>query len=94
MALKVKFVGALRHISGKTQLSVNTQEAATVQQLVETLSRQIPELSHTLRSQELNDPRSNTLILVNGREISVLGGYEAQLEDGDEVVFIPVVHGG
>ncbi len=54
----------------------------------------MPELKHTFSDQELNDSRSNSLILVNGREISVLKGFETKLSDGDEIVFVPVVHGG
>ena len=38
--------------------------------------------------------KTNALILVNDREISVLDGLETKLSDGDEVVFVPVVHGG
>jgi molybdopterin converting factor small subunit len=34
------------------------------------------------------------LVLVNGKEISVLDRLETLIKDGDEVVFIPVVHGG
>ena len=33
-------------------------------------------------------------MLVNGREISVLNGLETRVNDEDEVVFVPVVHGG
>lgn len=65
-----------------------------VKDLVEQLGLQIPSLQHTFCSQELNDARSNSLVLVNGKEISVLNGYETQLCDGDEIVFVPVVHGG
>jgi len=54
----------------------------------------MPELKYTFSDQELNDSRSNSLILVNGKEISVLNGYETKLCDGDEIVFVPVVHGG
>jgi molybdopterin converting factor small subunit len=31
---------------------------------------------------------------VNGKEISVLQGLETVIKDGDEVVFVPVLHGG
>jgi molybdopterin converting factor small subunit len=34
------------------------------------------------------------LILINGREISALNGLDTILQEGDEVVFVPVVHGG
>lgn len=94
MPLTVKFVGALRHLSGKTQFAVNFQDGFSIKELVEEISRELPELKHTFSDQELNDSRSNSLILVNGREISVLKGYETKLCDGDEIVFVPVVHGG
>jgi MoaD family protein len=92
--LTVKFVGALRHLSGKTQFAVNFQDGFSIKDLVEEISRELPELKHTFSDQILNDSRSNSLILVNGREISVLKGYETKLCDGDEIVFVPVVHGG
>jgi molybdopterin converting factor small subunit len=44
--------------------------------------------------QKFGNSNSNSLVLVNGTEISVLSGLDTNLKDGDEVVFIPVVHGG
>ena len=94
MPLTVKFIGALRHLSGKTQFTLNFQDGISVKELVDKISVEMPELKRTFSDQELNDSRSNSLILVNGREISVLNGYETKLNDGDEIVFVPVVHGG
>ena len=94
MPLTIKFIGALRHLSGKTQLTLNFQDGASVKTVVDNISQEIPQLKRTFCDQELNDARSNSLILVNGREISVLDGYETKLSDGDEIVFVPVVHGG
>ena len=53
-----------------------------------------PKLKRALVDPEMEDPRPNTLIIVNGKEISVLNGLETMLKDGDEVVFVPVLHGG
>jgi molybdopterin synthase sulfur carrier subunit len=92
MPLTLKFIGALRQISGKTQLTVNFQEGMSLKDLITKISQEMPQLEKTLS--ELNDSRSNALILINGREISVLNGLETELNDGDEIVFIPVVHGG
>jgi molybdopterin converting factor small subunit len=54
----------------------------------------MPKAKRILIDPELEDPRPNTLILINGREISVLNGLETMLKDGDEIVFIPVLHAG
>jgi molybdopterin synthase sulfur carrier subunit len=94
MAVNVKFIGALRHLSGKNHFTVRYQEGASVKHLIDQISQDNPNLKHTFTDQQLNDSRSNLLILVNGREISILNGYETKLHDGDEVVFVPVVHGG
>lgn len=94
MPLTVKFVGALRHVSGKTHFTLNFQDGISIKELIGNISQEMPELKRTFSDHELNDSRSNSLILVNGREISVLNGYETKLNDGDEIVFVPVVHGG
>ena len=93
MPLTLKFIGALRQISGKTQLTVNYQEGMLLKELIIKISQEMPQLEKTL-SDQLNDSRSNALVLINGREISVLDGLETKLNDGDEIVFVPVVHGG
>jgi len=92
--LTIKFIGALRHLSGKTEFTVSFQEGTSIKELVSKITQELPELKHTFSDQELNDSRSNSLVLVNGQEISVLDGYETKLKDGDEIVFVPVVHGG
>jgi MoaD family protein len=92
--LTIKFIGALRHLSGKTEFTVSFQEVISIKELVNKITQEFPDLKHTFNDQELNDSRSNSLVLVNGREISVLSGYETKLKDGDEIVFVPVVHGG
>lgn len=94
MTLTVKFVGAFRHISGKTQLSLQFKTGTSIQDVINQLGQQIPELRGTFCDADLNEPRSNSLILVNSKEIGILNGYETKLNDGDEVVFVPVVHGG
>ena len=93
MPLALKVIGALRQFSGKTQLTVSFQEAMSLKGLVTKISQEMPSLQKML-SDQLENSRSNALVLVNGREISVLNGLETKLNDGDEIVFIPVVHGG
>ena len=94
MPLTVKFIGALRHLSGKTKLTISYQENISIKQLLDKIRQELPTLKRTFNDQELNNSRSNSLVLVNGKEISVLNDYETKLNDGDEIVFVPVVHGG
>jgi MoaD family protein len=92
--LTIKFVGALRHLSGKTQFTLLFRDNLSIDLLIDQIGQEIPELKRIFSDQELNASRSNSLILVNSREISVLNGLKTKLNDGDEIVFVPVVHGG
>jgi sulfur-carrier protein len=94
MPLTLKFIGATRQISGKNQLSMNFQDGDTLKNLINTLGKDMPGLPKIFGEQHAGNSNSNSLVLVNGREISVLNGLETKLKDGDEIVFIPVVHGG
>ena len=87
MPLTLKFIGALRQISGKTQLTVNFQKEMSLKDLLAKISQEMPQLKKAF-SDQLNDSSSNELILINGREISVLNGLETKLNDGDEIVSI------
>jgi molybdopterin synthase sulfur carrier subunit len=94
MTLTIKFIGALRYLSGKKQFTLNFNGSASLKELLSKLSQEMPRLEKALIDQQLGNSRSNSLILINGKEISVLNGLETKLDDGDEVVFVPVVHGG
>jgi len=94
MAITVKFVGALRHVSGAGELALDCKGDISIRALVNEITKEMPVLKRSLIDQQLEDPRPNALILVNGREISVLNGLETNLKDGDEIVLVPVVHGG
>lgn len=94
MVVTVKFIGAFRNFSGKDKITLKIKDQAILKEIVKEILRQLPKLEKVLIDQELEDPRPNALILVNGREISVLNGLETILKDGDELLFIPTIHGG
>jgi len=94
MAITVKFVGAFRHFSGVGELALGCCGLNSVSDLVNELVKKVPEMERGLVDPQLGNPDPTALILVNGREIGVLDGLETRLKDGDEVVLVPVVHGG
>jgi molybdopterin synthase sulfur carrier subunit len=94
VTIAVKFIGSLRHISGTGELALSCKSRVAIRELMNEIIKKLPELRRSLIDKQLGQPRPNTLVLVNGREISVLNGLETKLKDGDEVVLIPFVHGG
>ena len=93
--VKVRLLGVFRGLSGIGQLHIELEKPAVVREVVQKLVESFPpEFNRVLIDPELNDPRPNSLILVNGREVGVLEGLETEVKEGDEIVLIPVSHGG
>jgi len=93
--VKVKFLGVFRELSGKNRVIIEFEDAVTVRRVVQKLTETLPsKFKETLIDPELGDPRPNALILVNGKEIGVLRGLQTILDDSNEVVLLPVAHGG
>ena len=94
MSVTLRFLGALRHYAGMNMASLDCEEESSVFDLLVSFTRSIPELRNNLIDEHFDGPKSNALILVNGKEISILNGLDTKVKNGDEIVFIPVVHGG
>ena len=94
MAITVRFVGAFRGVSKKNKLTLKFKKAVPLKEAIKKITEEMPKLKRILIDPEFEDPRPNTLIVVNGKEISVLNGLETMLKDGDEVIFVPIIHGG
>ena len=92
--VKVRLLGVFRGLAGKDLLQLRL-ESATVRGVIQAVSEALPtETAATVIDRGLDDSQLNALILLNGREISVLEGLETIVSEGDEITLIPVVHGG
>ena len=89
MVVTVKFVGSLRSLAGKGKLAMELGKMASLMEVMKRMAEESPKLKPVLANS-----KAGMLILVNGKEISVLNGLETLLKDGDDVVFVPVIHGG
>jgi molybdopterin converting factor small subunit len=54
----------------------------------------VAELLNRLNLKGAKITRANTLILLNGVEVSALKGEETEVNDGDSIILIPISHGG
>lgn len=94
MNVAIRFFGVFRRITGKSKLAIKFKDTVLLKEVIKEIVEEMPRLKRALIDPDLEDPRPNTLIMVDGKEISVLNGLETMLKDGDEVVFIPVLHAG
>jgi molybdopterin converting factor small subunit len=94
MAVTFKFIGSLRSLSGKSKFTLNLEDNVPLKEAIKKASNELPKLSQVLMDSDREIASSNALILVNGKDISVLDGLKTLLKDGDEVTLIPVLHGG
>jgi MoaD family protein len=94
MTVSVKFIGSFRGLFGSSRLELKLEESSSIRKVVKTIVDQTPRFERALFDSGCENLKTNMLILVNGKEISVLNHFETMIKDGDEVVLIPVVHGG
>jgi len=93
--VKVTLLGVFRGLSGKGQLLIELEKPVVVREVIQKLVESFPpEFNRVLIDPELNDPRPNALILINGKEIGVLEGLETEVKEDNEIVLVPVSHGG
>lgn len=94
MVILVKFIGSFRNFFEKGIETFDYKSDISVKELINLIINTKPSIEELLISPQTNEFQLNSLILVNGVEISVLNGLETKLSEKDEVTLIPVIHGG
>ena len=97
MHVSVRFFGSLRALVEKKMECVKFEDSdeTTVEKVLKRLSeihgKDFVEYVFDERTGEI---QSRLLLLVNGRSITVLGGFETTLTDDDVLAILPPVGGG
>jgi len=85
----VKFVGSLRGMAGRGTRTFDFGKSLLLRDAFARMGEELPKLKPALAGS-----RASMLVMVNGKEISILKGMETVVHDGDELVLVPVLHGG
>lgn len=93
MKISLEFIGVVLNNALEKKRNVEVDEGITMLDFLQNAMNTYEGLVNIL-SGDPPRPTSNFIILVNGREISVLSGLETKLKSGDEIAIIPVSHGG
>lgn len=95
ITIEVKLLGALQKLAGKDTVSLEFDSFVVVKDVIFELANSLPsKFKKSLIDPEINDPRTNVLVLLNKKEISVLDGLGTKVENGDKLILIPISHGG
>ena len=94
MTIIVKFIGSLRNYFGENKTTFDIETDISIKELINLIINKKPIIKEILISPQNDEFRLNSLVLVNGVEISVLNGLETKLSHGDKITLIPVIHGG
>lgn len=70
-----------------------TAEGATVGDVVESLAQRYPSLAPRLRD-EAGKPYAFVVYYLNDEDIRLGDGFDASVNDGDEVTLVPAIAGG
>ena len=93
--VKVILLGSLKEFSESEVLHLRFDEEPRVEDVVQRLVTSLgPAFEKAFLDPVVHLPTPRALILVKGFEIGVLQGMGTLLKDGDEVVILPVSHGG
>jgi len=94
MIVTVRFIGSFCNLSGRKIANVRLKRSCSMEDLVKVIVSDFPDMGSALVDSESGRLKSNVIMLVNGKDLSALSGFGTNIKNGDEVVLVPIVHGG
>jgi molybdopterin converting factor small subunit len=93
--VSVKLLGTLKEFSGGKTLCLSFEKEPRIGDVIQRLVSDLgPAFEKVFPDSGNRTTLYHALILVKGFEMGVLQGIETLVRDGDEIVFLPVSHGG
>lgn len=90
--VRVVLLASLKELLGKSEIEVKVHGRMYLKDFVKTLVDLDERFSLVLDGKE-GRPKPGVLLLINGRDHRVYG-EQALVDEGDEVLLLPVNHGG
>ena len=92
-----KFLGSLANFAGGqfSKLNIDSNTPITILSCIQALTKEFGrELTERILDDRSIKPRVKTLILKNDVEIRALENLDTEMNEKDELTFIPFTHGG
>ncbi|MHA2212147.1 MAG: MoaD/ThiS family protein [Candidatus Thorarchaeota archaeon] len=92
MKITVRLRGPLAKALKESHVTLAPAVGSTVRDAIGALLESNDSIRQVWHSPEHVDREA--LVLCNGADIGLSGGMETELSDGDEIVVLPLIHGG
>jgi molybdopterin converting factor small subunit len=95
MPIMIRILGSLNNFLGKKEMSLQAPaKKINIRWIINQLTEKNALFSEALIDPILGCSKPNALILLNGVEISNLEGFDTNVFDNSEIIFLSVTHGG
>ena len=93
--LRVEFLGVLAKFLPEGFLEIDLNGPITIYDLMARLDSYYGiKVNYIFSRDPAKIDEVPSLVIVNGKEINTKNGIETEVKSGDQVVFVPVAHGG
>jgi len=95
MDVEVELLGIYRRFAKTGRVVIPLKRAKKLRYFIQDICSVLgPKFKAVFLDLESNSPLPNSLILVNGREVSTLKGLDTEIRKGDVITLLPITHGG
>jgi len=95
LKVTVKFLATAREIAGVREETLQLEGGTTVLEILKALAtRHGNKLKEYLFDRESGSPRTHLNFLLNGRSVSMMGGFSAEVTEDATMIIFPPTSGG
>lgn len=94
MSIKIKFLSLLTDLVESEEIELSLPKKSSIKELLEKLKSQYGEKFTNILYEKPDKLNSRILIGLNGKNIRDIDNLDTQIEENDEITFLPAIAGG
>jgi molybdopterin converting factor small subunit len=94
MRIKIRLLGVFSGAIKEKETNLIVPIGSTIGTIIQQLIKDDESLRSAIWDSQVNSPSPNALIMLDGVEINNLEGTETAIIPDQEIIILPVVHGG
>ena len=91
---EIKFLSILSDLIDTNELVLDLKENSTIRELISVLEDRVGEQFKKRILSENRELTNYVILVINGKDIRSLNGFETKIQDKDMISFLPALAGG